>query len=112
MMNLVNSNNVVGIGVENSAGEDLGQIEALMIDKISGQVAYVVLSFGGFLGLGDKLFALPWKVFSYDPVLEKFILNVDKEKLKNSPGFDKENWPDMNADSFTQAIRSYYFEPL
>lgn len=111
-MKLVNSNDVVGICVENQAGEDLGQIEALMIDKLSGQVAYVVLSFGGFLGLGDKLFALPWKVFSYDPMLETFILNINQEKLVNSPGFDKSNWPDMNADSFIQAMRNYYSEPL
>lgn len=105
---IVNADNVIGVSVKNLQNEDLGQVEAIMIDKISGQVAYVVLSYGGFLGMGDKLFALPWGVFSYDKMDECFKISLNEEKLKNSPGFDKDNWPDMSSDAWTSSINKYY----
>ncbi|MBA3537437.1 MAG: PRC-barrel domain-containing protein [Tatlockia sp.] len=105
---IVNSEDVVGVEVENTQGENLGKIEALMVDKSSGKVAYVVLSFGGFLGMGDKLFAMPWHIFSFNPEREKFIISLSKEKLQNSPGFDKDHWPDMTSSSWTNSIRDYY----
>jgi sporulation protein YlmC with PRC-barrel domain len=92
---VVKSAEVVGYTVKNSAKENLGKIEEIVIDKVSGQVRYVALSFGGILGLGDKLFAFPWKSISYSPQEECFILNVDKEQLNEADGFDKENWPNM-----------------
>src|SRR5438132_816430 len=94
--NVVNANDVIGVEVENSHGENLGKIEALMLDKLKGNVVYVVLSFGGFLGMGDKLFAMPWQIFSYNKNSEKFVISIDKKKLENSPGFDKDHWPDMS----------------
>lgn len=105
---IVNSEDVVGVEVENTQGENLGKIEALMMDKLTGKVAYVVLSFGGFLGMGDKLFAMPWHIFSYNPDSEKFVISMSKERLKNSPGFDKNHWPDMTSSSWTNSIRDYY----
>src|SRR6266481_4565702 len=81
--------------VKNRADEDLGKIKELMIDIPSGRVAYAVLSFGGFLGMGDKLFAVPWDALTLDTVNHRFALNVDKEVLKNAPGFDKDRWPSM-----------------
>jgi hypothetical protein len=105
---IVNSNEVVGVKVENPIGEDLGKVEAIMLDKMSGQAVYVVLSFGGFLGMGDKLFAMPWHIFSYSPTKEKFIISLDQEKLKNSPGFDKDHWPDMSSTTWNTSIKDYY----
>lgn len=99
---------VIGVDVKNPAKEDLGEICEIMLDKTSGRVAYAVLESGGFLGLGGQLFALPWKALNYDPTEECFILNVDKEKLKNAPGFDKNNWPDMADQTWGDSISEYY----
>jgi hypothetical protein len=79
--------------VINMAGEHLGKIEDLMIDLENGRVAYAVLSFGGFLGLGNKLFAVPWEALTVRPQEHAFALNVSRETLENAEGFDKDNWP-------------------
>lgn len=105
---IVNADDVIGVSVRNHQGEDLGKIEALMLDKLEGKVNYVVLSFGGFLGMGDKLFAMPWSLFSYDPSQDCFLISVNKETLKNSPGFDKDHWPDMSSPTWTSSINKYY----
>jgi len=105
---IVNANNVIGVDVKNQQNENLGEVEAVMLDKETGQVAYVVLSYGGFLGMGDKLFALPWSVFSYDVSEDCFKIPLDKEKLKNSPGFDKDHWPDMSSATWRSSINTYY----
>jgi sporulation protein YlmC with PRC-barrel domain len=99
---------LAGDSVRNSAGEDLGKIKELMIDVPSGRVAYAVLSFGGFMNMGNKLFAVPWNALTLDEDEKRFILNVDKEHLKNAPGFDKDNWPDMSDVNFGNQIYSYY----
>lgn len=105
---IVNSEDVIGVEVRNVQNENLGKVEALMLDKMTGQVAYVVLSFGGFLGMGDKLFAMPWSIFSFNTEKNCFIINVDKEKLKKSPGFDKDHWPDMSSAMWGTSIQKYY----
>ena len=94
--------------VVNAAGENLGKIEEYMIDLNDGRIAYCVLSFGGFLGMGDKLFAVPWNAMTLDTHNKCFILNVLKERLKNAPGFDKDNWPDMTAPEFGTRVYSFY----
>ncbi len=99
---------VIGVDVKNPADENLGEICEVMLDKTSGKVAYAVLDCGSFLGMGGKLFALPWNAISYDPNKECFILNVDKEKLKNAPGFDKDHWPDMADRNWGETISEYY----
>src|ERR1700691_6067599 len=86
---------LAGDKVVNLQNEDLGKIEHLMIDLGRGRIAYAVLSFGGFLGMGDKLFAIPWSALALDTIEKRFILNVDKELLKRAPGFDKDHWPNM-----------------
>jgi sporulation protein YlmC with PRC-barrel domain len=85
---------VLGNKVFNSAGEQLGNLKELVIDLEDGRIAYVVLSFGGFLGMGDKLFAIPWEALDLNPKDQTFILDVDKEILKEAPGFDKDHWSD------------------
>jgi sporulation protein YlmC with PRC-barrel domain len=98
--------------VVNPAGDDLGNIEDYMIDLDNGRIAYCVLSFGGFLGMGDKLFAVPWSALTLDTVNKRFILNIDRERLKDAPGFDKDNWPDMtNADWGTRVYSFYRVKP-
>jgi hypothetical protein len=71
-------------------------------------VAYVVLSFGGFLGMGDKLFAVPPSALTVDRTEKCLVLNVDKERLKNAPGFDKNDWPDMAETTWTRRINEFY----
>ena len=101
-----------GNKVRNSQGEDLGKIEEFMIDLRTGCIAYAVLSFGGFLGLGDKLFAIPLQALALDEDQKCFILNVDKDKLKNAQGFDKNHWPDFADQTWGTAIHDYYgYEP-
>lgn len=99
---------LIGNDVYNHSDEDLGDIKEIMLDMQTGKVSYAVLSFGGFLGMGEKLFAVPWNALTLDPVNERFILNVDKERLKSAPGFDKDNWPDMADQSWRQGIHDYY----
>jgi len=99
---------LAGDRVRNSAGEDLGKIEEIMIDVPTGRVAYAVLSFGGFLGMGDKLFALPWDALQLNEDEHEFILNVDKATLENAPGFDKDDWPDMADANWAAQIYGHY----
>ncbi len=106
--NVVKSREVLDVSVINSEKEDLGKIEEFVLNKESGQVQYVVLSFGGFLGMGDKYFAFPWKSISYCQDEESFILNVSKDKLKNAEGFDKDNWPNLNDELWGKRINDYY----
>jgi sporulation protein YlmC with PRC-barrel domain len=105
---------MIGDDVLNPAGEDLGEIKELMIDVESGRVAYAVLSFGGFLGLGDKLFAIPWDALTLNADEHAFILNVDKEVLKNAPGFDKDHWPQTAdyEDGWLEDVYEYYGYPM
>jgi len=99
---------LVGDRVVNLQNEDLGTIEHLMIDVRGGRIAYAVLSFGGFLGMGDKLFAIPWSALSLDTVDRQFILNVDKELLKGAPGFDKDHWPNMADHAWRSKVYTFY----
>jgi sporulation protein YlmC with PRC-barrel domain len=106
---LPRASKLIGADVENAQGEDLGQIEDIVLDPQDGQVAYAVLSFGGFLGLGEKYFAIPWSALTAKAGEDDtLILNVDKERLKNAPGFDKNSWPNMADRTWGQEIHSYY----
>jgi hypothetical protein len=97
-----------GDEVVNTAEEKLGCLENIMIDVPTGRVAYGVLSFGGFFGMGDKLFAIPWRALRMDPSNHRFILDVDKETLKNAPGFDKDHWPSMADEQWARDVHTYY----
>lgn len=97
-----------GDDVINPAGEKLGTVQDIMLDVPSGRIAYAVLSSGGFLGLGDKLFAIPWSALSLDTDRKCFILDQDKEQLKAAPGFDKDHWPAMADLSWANSVHDYY----
>jgi sporulation protein YlmC with PRC-barrel domain len=87
---LMGANTLDGNDVYNKQDEDLGDVKEIMLDVPSGRVANAVLSFGGFLGMGDKLFAVPWSALTLDTVKHRFVLDVSKERLKEALGFDKD----------------------
>lgn len=105
---VLSASTLKGDDVYNLEGEKVGKIDEIMLDVEEGVVAYAVLSFGGFMGMGDKLFAIPWQTMSLDEEHKRFILNVDKEKLKRADGFDKNNWPDFSNHSWREKNYSYY----
>ncbi|CEG56513.1 PRC-barrel domain-containing protein [Legionella fallonii] len=101
---IINTEDIIKTAVHNHQGEHLGKIEALMLDKVEGRIAYVVLS----TDMDDKLFALPWSTFSYNALKDTLSLTIDKEKLIHSPSFDRSNWPDMSNPIWSTTISSYY----
>ena len=105
---LMGADTLIGDSVVNANDEDLGDIKDIMLDMQTGQVAYAVLAFGGFLGMGEKLFAVPWQALQLDTVNKRFLLNASKDHLKNAPGFDKDNWPDMASAEFSTQIHDFY----
>jgi len=105
---VMSASSLNGDEVRNNAGEDLGKIEDIMIDVPTGRIAYAVLSFGGFLNMGNKLFAVPWSSLTLDEDEKCFNLDMSKETLENAPGFDKDNWPDMADTEWRSEIYNYY----
>ena len=105
---LMGANTLNGEDVYNTKDEDLGDIKEIMIDMRSGRIAYAVLSFGGVLGMGDKLFAVPWSALKLDTVNKRFILDIDKKRLEGAPGFDKDAWPRMADPTWGAQVHSYY----
>ncbi len=105
---LMGADTLIGDSVVNGQEEDLGEIKEIMLDTRTGQVAYAVLSFGGFLSMGEKLFAVPWQALQLDTLNKRFVLNVDKDKLQNAPGFDPDAWPDMSDLAWSNQIHSFY----
>lgn len=107
---------VIGKEVKNESNEHIGKIKEIVLEKVSGQVAYVVLDSSSFLGMGGKYFAIPWQALHYDPAKECFKMHIDKERLSNAPGFDKDHWPDASDRTFGKNIAEYhgtkpYWEP-
>lgn len=92
---VMGADTLLGNDVYSQNDEDLGDIKEIMLDMRTGKVSYAVLSYGGFLGVGEKLFAVPWQALKLDTVNKRFILNVDSAKLDSAPGFDKDHWPNM-----------------
>ena len=99
---------IIGDKVENPQGEDLGTIDNLMINVHSGRIEYAVLEYGSFLGIGGKLFAIPFEELRVSPGRHVFILNRDKDYLRMSPGFDKNHWPDTNDHTYYGDVDSYW----
>ncbi len=104
----VKASSMIGTDVVNPKGDDLGDIKEVVIDPATGRVAYAVVSFGGFLGLGEKLFAIPYSAFEYDANQNEYVLDVTKEHLENAPGFDADNWPSMAEEKWNRDVYKYY----
>lgn len=105
---LMGANTLVGNDVYNHKEESLGDIKEIMLDVSSGKVSYAVLSFGTFLGMGEKLFAVPWDALKLDTQNKRFVLAIEKERLSKAPGFDKHKWPNMADKTWAKDIDTYY----
>jgi len=105
---LMTAGTLTGDKVVNAADEHLGKIEEIMLDVPRGRIAYAVMSSGGIMGLGNKLFAIPWSALQLDTRKECFILDVDKERLEKAPGFNQDHWPSMADPQWATSIHTYY----
>jgi sporulation protein YlmC with PRC-barrel domain len=94
MQDVSRATKIIGTDVKNTKGEDLGDIKDLVLNPMRGNVVYAVISYGGILGMGDKLFAVPWSALRWTADKDHYVLNMDKDALKNAPGFDEDHWPD------------------
>jgi hypothetical protein len=105
---LIASNKVEGTPVYRSNGDHVGQIDWVMIDKISGKVAYAVMSFGGFMGIGEDYYPLPWALLTYNPQLGGYEVNIGEEQLRGAPKYTKaESW-DWSDRAREQQVYGYY----
>jgi sporulation protein YlmC with PRC-barrel domain len=105
---LISSNKVEGTAVYNRQGERLGSIYNFMVDKRSGQVEYAVLSFGGFLGIGDSYYPLPWKSLKYDTGQGGYVVDLDKDRLQGAPSYSRGEAPDWSNPGYGRQIDDYY----
>ncbi len=105
---LMGADTLTGNDVYNKDGEDLGDVKEFMIDMATGRIEYAVLSFGGLLGMGDKLFAVPWSALALDTANKRFTLDVLKQALEDAPGFDKDHWPSMADPTWASAVHKFY----
>jgi len=104
----VKVSSMIGTNVVNSKGESLGDIKEVVIDPRSGKAAYAVVAFGGFLSMGEKLFAIPFSAFEYNASKNEYVLNISKERLKAAPGFDSDHWPSMADEKWNRDVYKYY----
>jgi sporulation protein YlmC with PRC-barrel domain len=94
---VLTATSIIGDKVENNKGENLGNIKDIMLNIHDGGIEYFIVEFGGFLGIGEKLFAVPFSAVRLNTAKENFILDVDKKFLETAPGFDKNHWPETNS---------------
>ena len=98
--------------VINKKGQDMGQAQTFVVDMLAGRIAFVVVSFEGFLGISDKWFAMPWEILKWSVDNKKFILDMTKESLEKAPGMDKDKWPDeINFDLIAKAYSHFGVAP-
>jgi len=108
---LIAASKVEGTYVYNRQGENLGHIYDVMIDKRSGQVAYAIMSFGGFLGMGESYHPLPWKILEYDTRMGGYVVDLDKDRLTGAPAYSSSERPDWRDRDYTGRIDTYYGVP-
>ena len=107
---VLKASDMIGQKVQGTDGKNLGTIKDLVIDPEDGGVEYAVLDFGGFAGIGDKYFAVPWDALQIDQQKKRLALDLHKKDLKDAPGFDKNNWPDLSQQQVV--IYEFYEVPL
>ena len=107
-MSILSASTMQGTSVKGPTGDSLGDIKDLMIDLTTGRVAYAVVSFGGLLGIGSKLFAVPLQALKQDAADKSFVLDTTKEALENAHGFDEDHWPDFADRSWQTAVHEHY----
>lgn len=104
----VKASSIIGTDVINRKGDNLGDIKEVVIDPGTGKVAYAVVSFGGFLSMGEKLFAVPFSAFAYNVEKNKYVLDITKERLESAPGFNADHWPKMSDEQWNRDVYKYY----
>ncbi|SFM58175.1 PRC-barrel domain-containing protein [Variovorax sp. OV329] len=104
---VISSERVEGTSVYNRDGDKLGTIDDLMIDKISGQVRYAVMEFGGFLGIGTDRYPIPWRLLTYDTGLEGYVVPLSTPQLEGAPKYAQDNIPAYD-DSYSSVLNRYY----
>ena len=105
---LIAASKVEGTNVYNAQRESLGTVYDVMLDKRSGQVAYAVMSFGGFLGMGQSYHPVPWSMLEYDEQQGGYVIDLNKEQLKDAPYFDDRTSPDWSSPAYGRDIDNYY----
>jgi sporulation protein YlmC with PRC-barrel domain len=100
------ASSIIGSYVVTPNGESLGDIRDIMLDPRTGMVTYCVVSFGGFLGVGRKLFAVPFDAFNYDLAENEYVLEVSKQRMQSSPGFDENRWPAIADEKWKDIAQS------
>jgi sporulation protein YlmC with PRC-barrel domain len=105
---LMGADTLLGNDVFNLQDEDLGDIKEIMLDVRAGRISYAVLSYGGVLGIGEKLFAVPWSALTLATDNKRFTLDVAKDRFEGAPGFDKDNWPNMSNPEWAKDVHDYY----
>ena len=103
----VKASSIIGTDVVNPKVSNLGDIKEVVIDPHTGRVAYAIVSFGGFLGMGEKLFAIPFSAFKYNEAENEYVLDVSKERLKTAPGFDPDHWPRLSDEKWNRDVYKY-----
>jgi len=109
---LISSEKVESTAVYDRRGERLGTVHHLMIDKYTGQVAYAVMSIGGFLGIGESYHPLPWKMLTYDTRLAGYVVDLDRKRLEGAPSYTSRQMPDWSDRSYTGRIDRYWLPPV
>ena len=104
----VKASSVIGTNVVNPGKDNLGTIKEIVIDPRTARVAYAVVSFGGFLSMGAKLFAIPFGLFTYDFDRNEYVLDIARERLEAAPGFDPNHWPTMSDEKWNRDVYAYY----
>ena len=105
---LIAAKQVQGTTVYNVAREKLGSVEDVMIDKSSGRIAYAILSFGGFLGIGDRYYPLPWEKLRYDTEMNGYVVDIDRDVLEGAPSYTDEATAEWNDDAWARGVYAYY----
>ncbi len=108
---LIAAGKVSGTNVYNRQSESIGSVYDVMLDKRSGQVAYAIMSFGGFLGMGESYHPLPWKALSYDERLGGYVVDIDKDRLKGAPSYSSNEPPNWTDPTYTRGVNEYYGVP-
>ena len=110
--NHIRATTVKGTDVYNGEGEHLGHIDDIVIGKASGQAEYAIMSFGGFLGMGEKYHPLPWQSLTYDEGLGGYVVNVTRDQLQDAPSYGLADEPNWNDPDYGRRIQGYYGYPL
>ena len=105
---LVAASKVNGTNVYNRAGEKLGSIYDVMLAKNSGKAAYAIMSFGGFLGIGEKFHPLPWEVLTYSPEYDGYVVELDRTRLEGAPSYAADETSIWDDPAYSRSITDYY----